>query len=127
MNLDAIGLKYCISYSKFWIEQYSQCVCCAQKKLILFLDWKAQKYGPCNSYKWIKMHSELKSIYFNICESMFLKIHFNSFQSIFICWALSGFFLLLFWRRNFLFCIRRTKKMKKYEMLVSVLQTISSF
>ena len=55
----------------------------AHKKLILFLDWK--RYVPCNSYKWIKMHSELKSIHFNIHESIFLKksefvsIHFNPF------------------------------------------------
>jgi len=34
------------------------------------------------------MHSGLKSIYFNIHESIFLKIwiHFNSFKSILVCW-----------------------------------------
>jgi len=41
IQFDAIELKNCISYSKFWIEQYSQLCLCAQKKLILFLDWKA--------------------------------------------------------------------------------------
>ena len=35
------------------------------------------------------MHSELKSIHFNIHKSIFLKIwiHFNSFQSILVFWV----------------------------------------
>ena len=52
IQLDAIGLKNCISYSKFWIEQYSQCVCCVQKKLILFLNWNA-------SYNYIKLYNHM--------------------------------------------------------------------
>jgi len=50
---------------------------------------KAQTFTLC---KWIKMHSRLKRIYFNIHESVFLKIwiwkseNFNLFQSILVCW-----------------------------------------
>ena len=37
------------------------------------------------------MHLGLKSIHFNIRESIFLKIwiHFNSFQSILVCWVIT--------------------------------------
>jgi len=42
-KLDSIGYNWienCISYSKFWIEQYSQLCLCAQEKLIFFFRLK---------------------------------------------------------------------------------------
>ena len=54
---------------------------------------KAQTFTLCNSYRWIKMHSELKRIHFNIhlyfWNLYFWKIwiHFNPFQFILVCWA----------------------------------------
>jgi len=76
--LDAIRLKNCISYSKFGIEYYSQYT---EKANIIF---RLKSIRICNSYKWIKIISGLKSIHFqhswiNISENLnpfHISIHF---------------------------------------------------
>ena len=89
-NWMQLDWKTAFPIQNFELNSIHSCVCCVfictEKANIIFT---LKGIEICNSYKWIQMHSGLKCIHFNIRESIFLKIwiHFNSFQSILVCWT----------------------------------------
>ena len=82
--MNSIGLKIFLFKILNWIL-FTIVFVCTEKANIIF----RKAHAPCNSYKWIKLYSESKSIHFNNRDRE--KYFWKSESTILVCWIINLF------------------------------------